>query len=119
MLWLLFIAILVAFGVGWQLTNTATGALSVVPPGDQEFAWIQAATSVSAWERFVTGVHRVSRDWPELSVDDSRAFPEETTVTPELVLSLHGATARIHIRWYKLSKGASASTWAERLARRS
>jgi hypothetical protein len=105
--------------VAWQLTRSHESGVARVPAGDQEFAWIQAATSVSAWERFVTGVHRVSRDWPELSVDDSRAFPEETTATPELVLSLSEVAARIHIRWYKLSKGASAATWAERLARRS
>jgi hypothetical protein len=116
---LLLLASIAGLAVTWQLTRSNESGVSAVPAGDQEFAWIQAATSISAWERFVAGVHRVSRDWTEFTVDDSRAFPEETTATPDLILSLKGIPGRIHIRWYKLSKGASATTWAERLARRS
>ncbi len=116
---LLLVAGLAGFAVAWQLTRSNESGVASVPAGDQEIAYIHAATSTGAWERFITGIHRVSRDWPELKVDDARAFPEETTATPELVLSLANSPNRILIRWYKLSKGANAVRWAERLARRS
>src|SRR5262245_22889708 len=120
---LLFIATLFLMGVAivalWWAGYRAEETLAEVPVGDQEVAWIHTATSVSAWERFVTGVNRVSRDWPTLTVDDSQAFPEQTTATPELVIKVVGANGRIRIRWYKLTQNTTASTWAERLAGRS
>ncbi len=116
---LLLIAGLAGFAVAWQLTRSNESGVASVPAGDQEIAYIHAATSTGAWERFITGIHRVSRDWPELKVDDTRAFPEETTATAELVLSLANSPNRILIRWYKLSKGANSVRWAERLAQRS
>lgn len=115
---LLMIAGLAGVAVAWQVSRSTEGGVVAVPPMDQEIAWIQAATSIAAWERFVTGIHRVSRDWPELTVDDRVAFPEETTATPELVISLANVPGRIRVRWYKLSKGATAGRWAERLAQR-
>src|SRR4051794_39931848 len=103
-------ALLLAAAVWWA-ARAEPQAVPEVPPGDQEIAWVHAATSTSAWERFVPGVHRVTRDWPQLHVDDRRAFLESTTATPELVLRLDGAPGRVLIRWYKLSKEASAVTW--------
>jgi hypothetical protein len=93
--------------------------LPAVPRGDQELAWFHTATNYSSWERFVTGVNRVSRAWPELRVDDSKAFPEATTATPELALTLSGQPGRILIRWYKFTKGVSAADWMARLGQRS
>src|SRR5437867_778011 len=70
-----------------------------VPAGDQEVAWIHAATSGPSWERFVAGVHRARRDWPDLQVDDSRAFLDQTTAIPEVVLGKSGSSGRLRIRW--------------------
>jgi hypothetical protein len=89
-----------------------------VPAGDQEVAWIHAATSGPSWERFVAGVHRARRDWPELQVDDSRAFLDQTTAIPEVVLSVAGSSGRLHIRWYKLTSETPSARWVRALARR-
>src|SRR5262245_3004888 len=82
-----------------------------VPFGDREGAWIHAATSGSAWERFVAGVHRARREWPRLTVDDSRAFQDQTTAVPEVVLGVEGSSARIHVRWYKLTSATDSAYW--------
>lgn len=112
------LAIVVAAGLAaWRFVGKSA-QVAPVPDGDQEIAWIHAATSVSAWERFVTGVNRVARDWPELRIDDRGAFPEATTETPELVVDLTDRPGRLLIRWYKLSKEANATEWAARLAGR-
>lgn len=89
-----------------------------VPAGDQEVAWIHAATSGPSWERFVAGVHRARRDWPELEVDDSRAFLDQTTAVPEIVLGKSGSTSRLRIRWYKLTSETPSARWVRTLARR-
>lgn len=89
-----------------------------VPPGDREVAWIHAATSGSAWERFVAGVHRARYQWPRLTVDDSRAFQDQTTAVPEVVLGVAGSAARIHVRWYKLTSATDSAYWVNRLAER-
>src|SRR5262245_51132445 len=121
--WLLSAAIVILLAGGafalWRVTGPRDQPVPPVPKGDYELAWIHAATSVSAWERFVTGVNRGSRHWPELRVNDANAFPESTTATPEIVLSVTGQPSRVFIRWYKLSKGASAAEWMGRLAKRS
>jgi len=116
--WGVCLFIVVSAGLSaWRIAG-GTAVVAPVSAGDQEIAWIHAATSVSAWERFVTGVNRMARDWPELRIDDRRAFPEATTETPELVLSLPDRPGRLFIRWYKLSKEANAAEWASRLAGR-
>src|SRR5262245_1115957 len=89
-----------------------------VPDGDQEVAWIHAATSGPSWERFVAGVHRARVDWPELTVDDSRAFLDQTTAIPEVVLGVTGSPGRLRIRWYKLTSETPSARWVRRLARR-
>ncbi|HTK78494.1 MAG TPA: hypothetical protein VL371_24760 [Gemmataceae bacterium] len=89
-----------------------------VPAGDQEVAWIHAATSGPSWERFVAGVHRARRDCPELQVDDSRAFLDQTTAIPEVVLGKTGASGRLRIRWYKLTSETPSARWVRTLARR-
>src|SRR5213595_3471686 len=89
-----------------------------VPAGDREVAWIHAATSGASWERFVAGVHRCRHDWPRLWVDDSRAFLDQTTAVPEVVVGVEGTAGRLHIRWYKLTSGAESADWVRRLAGR-
>src|SRR3954453_5163965 len=63
-----------------------------IPAGDQEVAWIHAATSGPSWGRFVAGGHPARREWPELEVDDSRAFLAQTTAVPEVVLGVAGSS---------------------------
>jgi hypothetical protein len=90
-----------------------------IPPGDQEIAWIHAATSGPAWERFVAGIARVRHDWPRVQVDDRRAFLDQTTAVPEVVIGLDGVAGRLHIRWYKLTSETDHAYWVRRLAERS
>src|SRR5881275_45599 len=103
----LFIAAVVAAGLlAWPWLRGGADLPPPVPAGDREVAWIHAATSGASWERFVAGVHRCRHDWPRLWVDDSRAFLDQTTAVPEVVLGVDGTTARLHIRWYKLTSAA-------------
>jgi hypothetical protein len=112
-------AILLAGGfVAWTLPRGGAELPPAVPDEDREVAWIHAATSGASWERFVAGVHKSRHDWPKLWVDDSRAFLDQTTAVPEVVLGLEGTNARLHIRWYKLTSAADSSDWVKRLARR-
>ncbi len=111
--------ILLAAGViAWALPRSGGDLPPPVPDGDREVAWIQAATSGASWERFVAGVHRARHDWPQLWVDDSRAFLDQTTAVPEVVLGVDGAPARLHIRWYKLTSANNNAFWVNRLAAR-
>ena len=89
-----------------------------VPAGDGEVAWIQAATNGASWERFVTGVHKARHDCPQIEVDDSRAFLDQTTAVPEVVVGIAGTPGRLHIRWYKLTSATDSDDWVTRLATR-
>src|SRR5437899_8485841 len=106
---------------GWYALGRLRGgddAAPAVPRGDQEVAWIHAATSGASWERFVAGVHRARHEWPELQVDDSRAFLDQTTAIPEIVLGVSGSPGRVRIRWYKLTSETPSARWVRRLAPR-
>jgi hypothetical protein len=89
-----------------------------VPAGDQELAWFHTTTSGTTWERFVTGVARAQLLVPGLRVDDAAAFADQTTATPEVVLSMAGRPGRVRIRWYKLTNEATAARWVQALAER-
>jgi hypothetical protein len=90
-----------------------------VPSGDQEMAWMHTTTNLTTWERFVSGCKRVEMAIPELMVDDSRAFVEDTTSVPEVVISHQAYEGKLRIRWYKLSGEATAENWMKALAERS
>jgi hypothetical protein len=111
-------ALLAAGLLSWALPRGGADLPPPVPAGDREVAWIHAATSGASWERFVAGVHRARHEWPQLYVDDSRAFLDQTTAVPEVVLGLEGTPARLHIRWYKLTSAADSAFWVKRLAAR-
>jgi hypothetical protein len=89
-----------------------------VPPGDQEIAFLQAATSGASWERFVAGIHRVQKDHPGLIVEDRKAFPEQSAEIPEVALGFAGTQGKLRIRWYKLTSAAGIEHWVSELARR-
>ncbi|MFO0808111.1 MAG: hypothetical protein U0746_05775 [Gemmataceae bacterium] len=108
---------LLVFGVVAWLYRGAV----VVPPvhdGDQEVAWIHAATSGSTWERFVTGIHRAAHDDSRLHVNDSHAFLDQTTSIPEVVVSADGVSGKLRIRWYKLTSETNSNYWVRQLAAR-
>src|SRR5438045_8349185 len=75
-----------------------------VPAGDQEIAWLHPATNGAVWERFVTGLHFIEKQRTDLglTVDDSAAFPEQTSATPAVALRVRGAPGTLWLRWYKL-----------------
>lgn len=99
------------------LGNTALAQVQEVPKGDQEIAWINGATGGATWERFVAGVRRLQQRWPQLQVDTSNAFPEQTTAVPQVRLGV-GTGGKLWIRWYKLTSDLPVEKWVERLARR-
>ena len=121
----LLILIVLAVPVGlaaWLLPDvTRTSRLTeprYVPSGDQELAWFHTTTAGNTWERFVTGLKQAERLVPGLHVDDSDAFQDQTTNTPEVVLSKDGHAGKVRVRWYKLSSDATAADWVKALAQR-
>src|SRR5437764_487008 len=84
--------------VFWPGEGAANRALPrPVPEGDQEIAWLNPATSAVAWERFVSAVRRVQAEQPEAGwqLDESNAFPLQTTAAPEVSLWQRGGKARL------------------------
>jgi len=121
-LFLLLIAVVAAL-TGVLLRFGVLGAPGVahvrpVPKGDQEIAWIHAATNGANWERFVAGVHRAERDCPHLHVEDQNAFLDQTAAVPELSLRVDGCPSKLWIRWYKLTSDTGIEKWVEELAGR-
>ncbi|HEV3142595.1 MAG TPA: hypothetical protein VGZ47_01795, partial [Gemmataceae bacterium] len=110
-------AIAVAVAVRRE-TVAGSGHALDVPAGDQEIAWFHTTTNSATWERFVTGVHYAVRQEPRLHVDDSRAFLDQTTAVPEIVLSWQGSDHRLFIRWYKQSSQMKVDDWVRALAER-
>jgi hypothetical protein len=100
--------------------------VKAVASGDQEIAWIAAATSSDTWERLVAALRNLEETWPKihpsrraLRVDFSRAFLDLTVETPEIGLSIAGNDAtHLWLRWYKVSSEAHARAWVEKLTRR-
>jgi hypothetical protein len=89
-----------------------------VPDGDQEVVWLHTTTNAGTWERFVSGVQRASLAVRGMSVDDTRAFLDQTTDVPEVVIGMEGRPGRLRIRWYKISSDARSSHWVQALANR-
>ena len=113
-------ALLLMLHSTWQAAPAYQALARPVPAGDQELAWFQAATNTVAWERFVAGV-QLLRDRPGLGVtaiDDSNAFPNQTTAVPELAISVRGSNKRLWLRWYKLTGDLEAAQWIRALLQR-
>lgn len=109
---------LIAFGIRERLDRKPPISILPVPAGDREIAWFHTSTSFAAWEHFITGVHIAAREIPDLEIDDSRAFLERSTLTPEVVLSWKGRPGKLHIRWYKVSSEQGVKEWLDALAQR-
>jgi hypothetical protein len=97
---------------------TNTPMVKAVPRGDQEIAYIQTAVNGAGWERYVTGLRRLKQELPDLVIDESNAFPEQTAEVPELSLGFKGSPAKLWIRWYKVSSEAGIRDWVQELAGR-
>jgi hypothetical protein len=113
-------ALVFVLGPSWFGVSVNQAVARPVPAGDQEVAWFNAATNAVAWERFVAGIRRLERD-PELGlkiVDDSNAFPDQTTAVPEIAVTIHNNRHRLWFRWYKLTGDIAASQWTEALLHR-
>ena len=93
-----------------------------VPVGDREIVWLNNTTSGDGWSLFVIGIKRIEmpvNGQPSgLSVDDSNAFPVQSTDVPELVVSRAGTVGKLHIRWYKVSSESPIEDWVTALANR-
>ena len=85
---------------------------------DQEIVWLNPATSAVNWERFVSAVRRLAAERTDLALDDSRAFPSQTTAVPELAVFFNSRKARLWFRWYKLTGDSGPRQWVEALMRR-
>jgi hypothetical protein len=119
-IWLVIPGVLLLVLGVWAGGRLLGGAdrLPLIPDGDQELAWIHAATSGATWERFVAGALRVPHDRPNVQIDATRAFLDQTTAVPEVVIGLEGRPGRLHIRWYKLTSETDNAHWVRRLAQR-
>ena len=128
--WSVLVAVAVVVGLGlgvgvWAAFVRSPSGLPdplSVPAGDQEIAWLHTTTGGDTWSLFVIGLKRtempVDGQPSGLSVDDSRAFPEQSTAVPELVVSRAGCDGKLRIRWYKLSAEATTDRWVRALAAR-
>jgi len=121
-----FLGLAAAFAVGgwfvWLRDPEAAARPLPVPAGDQEVVWLYPSTAGDAWSLFVIGLKRcempVNGAPSGVAVDDSAAFPEQTTAVPELVVSRAGYAGRLRVRWYKISTEAPIAAWVEALSRR-
>jgi hypothetical protein len=88
-----------------------------VKHGDQEVVWLNHAPNVRDWERFVTAVGKADPSL-KLEVDDSRAFPRETTEVPEIRVRPAGKQGWLLFRWYKLTGDLKTADWVAALTAR-
>lgn len=113
-------ALLLVVRPSWQGLPSYEAAPLPVPDGDQEVVWLNIATNVVAWERFVAAVHMLVEhsQFGVTSVDDSNAFPNQTTAVPELAVGVGDSKSRLRFRWYKLTGDLDAERWMQALERR-
>jgi hypothetical protein len=116
--WGALIAAAIVFVIGPSWRGTASAVARPVPVGDAEIVWMNAATNVVAWERFVAAIRRLENDSKLKIVDESNAFPEQTTATPELAVAVSGQPGRLWFRWYKLTGDIGTSQWVDALLQR-
>ncbi len=92
----------------------------------QEIACIEPATNADDWERLVSAVKYLQRDWPRLFperppliISFDHAFPRLTADVPEIGLWFAGAEDRkLLVRWYKISGEHDTASWVEQLRQR-
>lgn len=115
------LALAAAALVIWPLGVSSSTGQAVPKPiqkGDQEIVWLNPATSAANWERFVAAARRFHADHLEFTLDDSNAFPSQTTAVPELAISSAPGKPRLWFRWYKLTGDQGTRQWVQALAHR-
>ena len=123
---LALVCLVAAVAVGgwyvWLRDPAAAARPLPVPAGDQEVVWLYPSTAGDAWSLFVIGLKRcempVNGIPSGVTVDDSAAFPQQTTAVPELVVTRAGFAGRLRVRWYKISSEAPIAAWVDALSRR-
>jgi hypothetical protein len=111
---------LAAAWVVWPFGGSGSAGQAVPRPlqkGDQEVAWLNPATAVN-WERFVSAARRFVAEHKQFALDDSNAFPSQTTAVPELALSAGSGKPRLWFRWYKLTGDLGTRQWVQALGQR-
>jgi hypothetical protein len=107
--------------VVWPLgmsNPTGQAVPKAIKTGDQEIVWLYPAINMSDWERFVSAARRFHADRPDLLLDDSNAFPSQSTGVPELAFYFKSGQPRLWFRWYKLTGEAGTHEWVQALAHR-
>ena len=111
---------------GWILWPRDIGAMAApvpVAPDEQEIAWLYPATNTAPWERFVFAVKDLAKgkgegeDSLSYQIAD-QAFPPQSAVTPELVLSSPEIRGKLVLRWYKLTGDQDTRYWTRLLLER-
>jgi len=101
-----------------RLAPTGQAAPKPLEGRDQEIVWLDPATSAVNWERFVAATRRFVADRKDITLDDSNAFPSQTTAVPEIALALGPGKPRLWFRWYKLTGDLGPRQWVRALAKR-
>jgi hypothetical protein len=112
---------LAAAWVVWPFAGygpTTSAAPKPLANGDQEIVWLNPATSTVTWERFVAAARRLVADRKEFILDDSNAFPSQTTAVPEFAIALRSGKTRLWFRWYKLTGDFATRQWVQALGQR-
>jgi hypothetical protein len=84
---------------------------------EHEIVWLNSAVNASAWERFHAAVLGAAKDL-KLEVVDNAAFPRETTVIPEIIVTVRD-DQKLIFRWYKLTNDQRTEAWVQALLDRS
>jgi hypothetical protein len=113
-------ALIFVVGPNWLGGAGNPAGVRPVPSGDAEIAWMNPATNAVAWERFVAAIRRAEADkeFGLTIVDESNAFPDQTTAVPELAVTVRDQPGKLWFRWYKLTGDLGTTQWVEALAQR-
>jgi hypothetical protein len=110
---LVLVGVSVVTAVAWVFYSTQLPSRPVPPPipdEDREIAWLNAATSTTAWQRFVQAIVVVTGVKP-----GAETFPHLSTSVPEIAVPLPGQKGKLRIRWYKLTSEWNTRYWLEAL----
>ncbi len=111
-------------GLGyWRDAASSLGHIKEVPAGHQEIAWLFPATNAEGWERLLSALKILERDWPELhgsvlQLDLTNAFPPRSAAVPEVGVRFGDNANTLWIRWYKLSGLKTSRHWIAELHER-
>jgi hypothetical protein len=120
LLMLVFAAVVAAGWLLWPRDVSPTALPLPLAADEQEIVWLYPATNTAAWERFVYAIKDLGdgkgqgSDELTFAIAD-QAFPPQSAVTPELVLSTPGRAGRLCIRWYKLTGDQDTRYWTRLL----